>query len=330
MYVIWITRFAAPCRTPQAGSACRPAAYQPEKKAANSRTLHAMDSTLRLRTRPWIWPGLLSLDAPIISVLWLVLFSKATGVRVPAAETAVLAMAVWLIYVADRILDSFRESERVPLAPRHQFYKDYRAAFVLPFCAILLLAAWMTWTKLDVRTLRGGVVLSAIVAAYFGVVHLSGSKAQRWFPKELAVAALFCAGTCLPVFVRVGRASAAEVATFVAFVMVAWMNTALIEYAEWVMLREGGAEQPPALTILVARFIVVLGISIVALALVAMVVPEFRELRAVLLAEAGSALALAALGFGQRRISTYVLRISADAVLCTPAVILGLLAVLGR
>jgi hypothetical protein len=289
-----------------------------------------MDSTLRLRTRPWIWPGLLSLDAPIISVMWLVLFSRALRVRVPAAETAVLAMAVWLIYVADRILDSFRESERVPLAPRHQFYKEYRAAFVLPFCAILLLAAWMAWTKLDVRTLRGGVVLSAIVAAYFGVVHLSGSKAQRWFPKELAVAALFCAGTCLPVLVRIGRPSAAEIAAFVAFVMVAWMNTALIEYAEWVTLRDGGAEQPPALTVLVARFIVLLGIGIAALALVAMVVPGFRELRVVLLAEAGSALALAALGFGRRSISTYVLRISADAVLCTPAVLLGLFAVLRR
>ncbi len=283
-----------------------------------------------MRTRPWIWPGLLSLDAPIIAVLWLVLFGKALEVRVPATETAVLAMAVWLIYVADRILDSFRESERVPLAPRHEFYKEYRAAFVLPFCAILLLAAWMAWTKLDERTLRGGVVLSAIVAAYFGVVHLSGSKAQRWFPKELAVAVLFCAGTCLPVIVRIGRPNAPEIAAFVAFVLVAWMNTALIEYAEWVTLREGGAEQPPALTVLVARFIVLLGIGIAALTLAALIISGFRELRAVLLAEAGSALALAALGFGQRRISTYALRISADAVLCTPALLLGLLAVLRR
>jgi len=289
-----------------------------------------MDATLRLRTRPWIWPGLLSLDAPIVAVLWLLLFSDSLRIRVPATETAVLAMAVWLIYVADRIMDSFRESEQEPLAPRHRFYREHRAAFVAPFCVILLLAAWMAWTKLDERTLRGGVALAAIVAAYFGVVHLSGSAAQRWFPKELAVAVLFCAGTCLPVFVRSGSLSIPVVAVFIEFVLVAWMNTALIEYAEWIALRDGGAEQPPALTKAVARAMVPLGITIGALSLVALAVPAFRDLRPVLLAEFGSALALVGLRLSWQRISTYVLRISADAVLCTPAVLLGVMALLRR
>jgi hypothetical protein len=289
-----------------------------------------MDSTLRLRRRPWLWPALLSLDAPAIAVLWLLLFSRALGVGVPRTETAVLAMAVWLIYVADRILDSFRESEREPLAPRHWFYRQYRAAFVAPFCAILLLAAWLAWTRLDERTLRGGVALAAIVAAYFGVVHLSGQRAQRWFPKELAVAILFCAGTCLPVFTRLGAVSSAEIAAFVAFVTIAWMNTALIEYTEWVTLREGGAERPAALTIALARWSALLGIAIGALALGALAAPDFHALRPVLVAEAGSALALAALGGSWRRVSSHVLRISADAVLCTPAAVLAAMALMRR
>jgi hypothetical protein len=289
-----------------------------------------MDSTLRLRTRPWLWPALLSLDAPAIAVLWLLLFSRALGVGVPRTETAVLAMAVWLIYVADRILDSFRESEREPLAPRHWFYREYRAAFVAPFCAILLLAAWLAWTRLDERTLRGGVALAAMVAAYFGVVHLSGNRAQQWFPKELAVALLFCAGTCLPVFTRMGEVRSAEAAAFLGFALVAWMNTALIEYTEWITLREGGAERPAALTIAVARWSMPLGIAMGALALGAIGAPGFRELRPVLLAEGGSALALAALGANWRRVSSHVLRISADAVLCTPAAVLAAMALMRR
>ena len=289
-----------------------------------------MDATLRLRTRPWIWPGLLSLDAPVVAVLWLLLFSASLNIRVPRSETAVLAMAVWLIYVADRILDSFRESEREPLAPRHRFYREYRAAFVAPFCLILLLAAWMAWTRLDERTLRAGVALAAIVAAYFGVVHLSGSAAQRWFPKELAVALLFCAGTCLPIFVRIGGIGITGISAFIGFVLVAWMNTALIEYAEWIALRDGGAEEPPALTVAVARAMVPLGIAIAILTVIAVAMPAFRDLRLIMLAEAGSALALLALRLSWSRISTYVLRISADAVLCTPAVILGVTALLRR
>lgn len=289
-----------------------------------------MDATLRLRTRPWLWPALLSLDAPGIAVLWLLLISRALGVRVPRTETGVLAMAVWLIYVADRILDSFRESESEPLAPRHWFYREYRAAFVAPFCAILLLAAWLAWTRLDERTLRGGVALAAMVAAYFGVVHLSGNRAQRWFPKELAVALLFCAGTCLPVFTRLGTVSAAEVATFGAFVAVAWMNTTLIEYTEWITLREGGAERPATATIAVGRWSTRLGIGIGALAVGALAAPGFHALRPVLVAEAASALALAALGGSWRRTSSHVVRISADAVLCTPAVVLAAMALMRR
>ena len=289
-----------------------------------------MDATLRLRTRPWLWPALLSLDAPAIAVLWLLLVSRALGVRVPRTETGVLAMAVWLIYVADRILDSFRESESEPLAPRHWFYREYRGAFVAPFCAILLLAAWLAWTRLDERTLRGGVALAAMVAAYFGVVHLSGNRAQRWFPKELAVAMLFCAGTCLPVFTRLRAVSAAELAAFAAFVLVAWMNTALIEYTEWITLREGGGERPAAVTIAAARWSAPLGIVVGALALGALAAPEFSALRPVLLAEAGSALALAAIGAGWKRVSSHVLRISADAVLCTPALVLAAMALLRR
>jgi hypothetical protein len=281
-------------------------------------------------TRPWVWPALLSLDAPIVAVLWLTLFSHALRVRVPRTEMAVLAMAVWLIYVADRILDSFRESERKPLALRHRFYREYRAAFVAPFCAVLLIAAWIAWTRLDARTLRDGVALSAMVAFYFGIVHLSGSRVQQWFPKELAVAVLFCAGTCLPVFARVGRPSGPDLGAFAVFVLVAWMNTALIEHTEWITLRDGGLEPPPTLTVVVACYVVPLGIVIGGSAIAAAAVPVFRTLRPVLLAEAASALALAALGASWRRISSHVLRISADAALCTPAIVLAVFTFLGQ
>lgn len=290
-----------------------------------------MDTGLQLRRRPWIWPALLSLDAPVVAVLWQSLFSLALGIRAPAPETSLLAMAVWLIYVADRVLDSFRESEREPLAPRHWFYREYRTAFAFPFCGVLLLAAWVAWTRLDARTLRDGVALAAIVAAYFAVVHLSGRRLQGWFPKELAVAVLFCAGSCLPVAARIRRIlSLPELAAFAAFVLIAWMNTALIEHTEWITLREGGAEPPAALTSIVARGALRLGIAIAALLIAAMALPEFRTLRPILMAELASALALAALGASRRRIPAHVLRISADAVLCSPAVVLAVLAVIAR
>lgn len=282
-----------------------------------------MSANLRLRSRPWIWPTLLSIDAPVVAVLWLSLFARSLQLRVPAAVIAVLGLAVWLIYVADRILDSYREGDEAPLALRHRFYRAHRRLFALPFFATLLLTAWMACTQLDHAMLRNGFILALVVGAYFVVVHIARAKAQAWFPKELAVAALFAAGTCLPVWPEMRGAP--ELAAAGGFVLVAWMNTALIEYAEWMGMRAGASQRPHPLTIAMGRYYVLFGIIVAALALGGLVIAAFADLHSLLLAEAGSALVLCALNLRWRKISPYALRIAADAALCTPAVLLVLL-----
>src|SRR5512140_3956356 len=84
-----------------------------------------------MHSRPWLWPNLLSLDAPIVALLWQLLFVRCFHGSLGTLPAALLAVAVWLIYVADRTLDAWRGMPGTAEQPRHQFYRRHWRA-VLP------------------------------------------------------------------------------------------------------------------------------------------------------------------------------------------------------
>jgi uncharacterized membrane protein YfbV (UPF0208 family) len=280
-----------------------------------------------LAKHPWVWLHLLSLDAPLVAVLWQLLFVETLHAHLAPVVTVLMALVIWLVYVADRILDSFQPNECTEEAMRHRFYREHRTAFLPPFFAILLVTGWMSYADLGERMRRDGLLLALAVSAYFGVVHMLKSKARGWFPKEIVVAILFAAGTFMPVGIRSRGLQVSFLLPFALFILVLWMNTLLIEYSEWMTLREGDADRPHESTIKAGRHLAAFSIGIAALALCAMGSHTFTSARPILLAEALSALALGALGLYWRGISSYVVRIAADVTLLTPAL---LLVVLGK
>src|SRR5277367_6770232 len=95
-----------------------------------------------LTKHPWTWLHLLSLDAPLIAVLWQLLFIETLHMHLSPVVTVLMALVVWLVYVADRILDSFQPNSAMVEAIRHRFYRKHRIAFLPPFFTILLVAGW--------------------------------------------------------------------------------------------------------------------------------------------------------------------------------------------
>ena len=84
-------------------------------------------SEVRSSRRPlWLWPNLLSLDAPLIAVLWLQLFAVSLHVQLEAAVSLALALVVWLIYVGDRLADGWNANLRAALTARHRFHRLHR------------------------------------------------------------------------------------------------------------------------------------------------------------------------------------------------------------
>jgi hypothetical protein len=271
-----------------------------------------------LAKNSWAWLHLLSLDAPLVGVVWQLLFAKALRVHLAPVVNLVTALVIWLIYVADRILDSCRTEDGAGEALRHRFYRAHRMAFLPAFFTVLLVAGWMAYADLGFKTWRDGLLLAAIVGGYFAIVHLLGGSAQKWFPKEIAVAILFGLGTFMPVGVRAQQLHLRFLLPFLLFLLVLWMNTLIIEYSEWVMLRRRDTDRPHESTILVGRHLATFGAAVGVLALCAMAGRWFPLVRPILLAEGLSALGLGMLGWQWRRISSYAVRITADVLLLTP------------
>lgn len=119
------------------------------------------------RTPAYLWPNLLSLDAPLIAILWCALVARAHAVHLPPAALPTLGAAVWCIYVLDRVIDGFfARGDPSTLTARHAFYKRWRFAF-LPLALVVAMACFYSagW-HLPAGMALVGLVLSGLVALY--------------------------------------------------------------------------------------------------------------------------------------------------------------------
>ncbi|NJM38737.1 MAG: hypothetical protein HC845_13195, partial [Akkermansiaceae bacterium] len=80
----------------------------------------------------WLFPNLLSLDAPLVAICWLYIFSKTWQVSyLPWAAYASLGLVVWVIYASDRLLDSLlQEGTSGSFTARHEFHRNHRRKFL--------------------------------------------------------------------------------------------------------------------------------------------------------------------------------------------------------
>lgn len=142
----------------------------------------------------WLLPNLLSLDAPLVAVAWQALLAKETGLPLRAAARAALALTVWGIYVADRLLD-VRHPGAENESARHRFYRRHRSFAICLLAAIATADALLIAFDLRPAVLRSGFLAFGGVFAYLAVLHIRARTAR--LPKELLVALLFTAGTFL-------------------------------------------------------------------------------------------------------------------------------------
>src|SRR4051812_41591281 len=119
------------------------------------------------RTPWWLWPSVLSLDAPLVAVLWQAALAKVHHVAVMPPLHAALFLAVWLIYVVDRVLDGFSMRHAARVSLRHAFYQRHRWLYLLllvPVGAAVLF--YLGLTAIPAGILWRGMALGFAVALY--------------------------------------------------------------------------------------------------------------------------------------------------------------------
>ncbi len=157
---------------------------------------------------------LLSLDAPTVAAVWVCFIARANHVQLPLAAPAAMALAVWMIYALDRLLDARHQSRAHAravneLQMRHLFHYHHRRAFR---AGIALAAAALTplLHLLDPEAVRLYLIEGALLAAWLLILHATASAdrlpgqhpaAQR-LPKEIAVGLFFSAAIFIPTIAR--------------------------------------------------------------------------------------------------------------------------------
>ena len=127
----------------------------------------------------WLYPNLLSLDAPAVALAWLYIFAVTWRLYVPWEAYASLGLAVWVIYMADRLLDySVAEATHAPLEERHLFHQQHRKWFMLTMGVALMAAIALVVTSLPMAIYKNLLFGGILVAGFFGLSLVSSGDAS--------------------------------------------------------------------------------------------------------------------------------------------------------
>lgn len=104
-----------------------------------------------------------------------------------------MAIAVWVLYAADRLLDT------EDLELRHRFHHRHRIAFLAGiFLASIALAVLLP--HIAPESMHRYLILGGLVFGYFVMIH--ATRSAHRLPKELAVGVCFAAAVFIPTISR--------------------------------------------------------------------------------------------------------------------------------
>lgn len=270
-----------------------------------------------LRPRWWQWPTVLSIDAPVVSVLWQALLARVGGMVLGWPPVFVLGTSVWLAYVADRWIEGWRLTAAQVQTPRHRFYQTFRWPVAVVWLTAFTADVWIAFTALTPFDIVAGFALLAAVAAYLLSHQLVHRYHPRRLPKELVIAGLLTGGIGVFLLRAPGRADL--VTPLGLFALLCFANCALISVWErhvdrahgQTSLGVGADDHAPAIRQLPWLILVLALISATAASGVA---------RVATLCAAASAVLLATVDWAEGSIGRQSARVLADIALMTPAV----------
>jgi hypothetical protein len=270
----------------------------------------------------WLWWNILSFDAPVVACVWALLLLRSNGRAAPAAEILALAVTVWVIYTADRLLDGFATGGTSLLQARHSFAAKHRFVFgSLIFVAGTALAR-LSAQLLEGATVRAGLTLGAIVVLYLVTIHAGPARLSSLLPKEIAVGMIFAAGTSVPLWLRPVGFSFRSLAVSAMFGVLCSLNCLSIEC--WERARHDRARhQPPTLWIAWANsHLTHIALTLMIAAFISTCLSTRRDPVALpLLAISLGAFLILLLNQQRKSLSPEALRVFADAALVLPALL---------
>lgn len=147
----------------------------------------------------WLWPNLLSLDAPLVAVAWLFMLAKTWGVNYhPIHEYVVLGLGVWVIYVADRLLDGMVWADSPRCQARHRFHVRYRRILGVLVVVAAAVVAGLVLENTPMAIYSYAAVAAFFVAGYFAMALFAVPTGEDiYYSKNILGGFAFAFGTAM-------------------------------------------------------------------------------------------------------------------------------------
>lgn len=294
-----------------------PTAYRPQSAAGAVRLSPVSRRVVPAR---WLWPHLLSLDAPLVAVVWQRWWARSLGVRLFWSQELILGLGVWLIYLADRLADAAADVSGGHQTARHVFYRQRHARMLPVAVSVLIGLVILSPGLLPMRQFLAGLGLLTLAGGYFWMIHQRTRRGwSRQVPKEAVVGGMFALGTAFFVREQAGQAAPELLLALPLFGCLCFFNCALI--TKW-------ERSPPdvrdAASLLNAfpRLTARLGAGCLILVLLALAFGAILPRGSTFAPIAISALLLLVLDRQSEHLSPDALRVLADAALLPPLLFL--------
>ncbi|MDB6118716.1 MAG: hypothetical protein JWO08_2497 [Verrucomicrobiaceae bacterium] len=126
----------------------------------------------------WLWIQVLSLDAPVVIVLWQAALAHTHRIYLPTSFYWGLGLVTWMVYLLDRTADAVSGRLPSPLSARHAFCLRHRKLLlrlVLPLGGVAM--GWIAMTEMPSGLLEKGLSM-----AFLGCIYLACFSARRSSP----------------------------------------------------------------------------------------------------------------------------------------------------
>jgi hypothetical protein len=278
---------------------------------------------------------LLSLDAPTVAVLWTWFIATATHLRLPFAATLSMAIAVWMLYAADRLMDARLVDARPLDSPftqpndleaRHHFHHRHRALFLTGILLASITLAILL-PRLAAPAIHLYLILGGLLSGYFILIHATpraeaSRKIAHRLPKEIAVGIFFAAATFIPTVARRPDLRLALLPAALLFAGLCSLNCLFI-YA-WEHATPHPGRPAHAATRFALRHLQAISI-LLSVASTALALFDRHAPWPIFSATAAAAAALLILHHRRHTLAATTLRAAADLVLLTPLLLLTFL-----
>jgi hypothetical protein len=153
-------------------------------------------------------------------------------VTVDPVNCAALFLTAWVIYLADRLADSYSLEQGGPRSLRHEFCLHHRQIWIGTLAVIAATDAYLIWRSIAAESFLAGAVIGTLALIYLVLNHSLGGAWPHLACKEIAIGFLFAAGTLVALFPVFPPIDGSLVLSGIAFASLGTVNCTSIAYWE--------------------------------------------------------------------------------------------------